>query len=718
MILGSVIRRLKHRSDNRSDATSEAARARSERVAAIMDSVIRQCNAGEKIDDAEIETRHADLMPDLGQQLHTFRAIQAARDRARQLSGSDDSDSVDQLLQEEQCLLREALSGYELLEQIRYGGQGVVYKAVQYSTGRAVALKILIDGPLASARQRRRFEREVDLLSRIQHPNIVTLYDSGVVQGRPYFAMELIEGLPIDDYVLLEAPRAKDRLRVFTTVARAVSAAHQRGIIHRDLKPANILVDDEGQPHVLDFGFAKDLHIATGSEGVPIISLPGQVVGTPPYLSPEQVQGLDDEVDVRTDIYSLGVILFRLLTGEFPYPVGGSVRTLRDNIVSREPMPLRQAISSDQLHISVEPQEIDGDLQAIVLKALEKEKSRRYQSAVAFADDLDRYLAGEAVEARAERRFYLLKKTLRKYRMHVAVSAAFVVVLLAGLAGTTLMWQRAERVARTAQTGLEMGSFLKLGSVHRDGGRLNQARAMFEKAIEIGKHVPASDPFVQRHRYDAHHRLAELCLQTSGAGDAEAHCRAAVEIAEELLRYDPNDLEWQRILGFAKILEGRMAVSQEDWEEALDHFDTAGAIRKDLVLRAPDTASLRSELAQAHRWQGRCCRRLRRFQEALEHYTASYRIVTGLAEAHPGVIDYVIDLARSEIKLAVLSISRESPEHYQDASRWLQRARDRLIELSGSEGPSSRQWDVDKLLDAICSNEQIISKRTRTGATS
>ncbi|MHC4610188.1 MAG: tetratricopeptide repeat protein, partial [Planctomycetota bacterium] len=183
-------------------------------------------------------------------------------------------------------------------------------------------------------------------------------------------------------------------------------------------------------------------------------------------------------------------------------------------------------------------------------------------------------------------------------------------------------------------------------------------------------------------------------------------------------RYDPNDLEWQRILGFAKILEGRMAVSQEDWEEALDHFDTAGAIRKDLVLRAPDTASLRSELAQAHRWQGRCCRRLRRFQEALEHYTASYRIVTGLAEAHPGVIDYVIDLARSEIKLAVLSISRESPEHYQDASRWLQRARDRLIELSGSEGPSSRQWDVDKLLDAICSNEQIISKRTRTGATS
>jgi len=655
-------------------------------------------------------------MPELDERLRALRMIEDARHRAAKYLDSADIGESDDLFTEEVLVLRDALTGYELLDRIHYGGQGVVYEAVQRSTGRTVALKVLVDGPLASARQRYRFAREVDLLSRIQHPNIVTLYDSGVVRGRPYFAMELIEGLPIDDYVLLHAPALEDLLRLFTTTCRAVNTAHQRGIIHRDLKPSNILVDGDGRPHVLDFGLAKDLQISEGPNGGPTVSLPGQVVGTLPYLSPEQVEGLDEQVDVRADIYALGVVLFQLLTGAFPYPVDGSSQAVRANIVSREPTPLRKAFSDESLGAAAPSSELDDELEAIVLKALEKDRARRYQSADALADDLDRYLAGDPVEARTDRRLYLLKKTLRRYRIHASVAAAFLVILTGGLIGTTLMWRRAENVARTAQAGLEMGSFLKLGSVDRDEHRLDQAIAMFEKAIEIGRQAPTSDPFVERQRYHAHHRLAELYFETGRAGQAEPYCAAAVGIAEALVRDHPEDLEWRRKLGFSYILRGRMTFSHGQWEPALVYFNKAAAIREGLVLHEPHNAALKSELAFVRGWQGWCYRKLEQFDESFEHYMISHRILEDLVASHPGVVDYVVDLARSESKIAVWHLSQRTARDDQAAAEWLQRAGNRLIRLSEGGRGQARQWDINRVRDDIQTNRQLLSKRAEERA--
>ena len=224
----------------------------------------------------------------------------------------------------------ESIEGFEILGEIHRGGQGIVYRAVQTATKRTVALKLLLQGALATSRQRRRFDREVELVAAFQHPSIVTLHDSGVTHdGTKYFAMEHIEGVPLDRYVRdsIAAEGSSNALegvlRLFAAVCEAVSYAHQRGVIHRDLKPANVLVDSAGRPHVLDFGLARS--IAEQATGDDAVTHSGEFMGTPAYAAPEQVVGDPALIDVRTDVYSLGVILYEMLTGGFPYRVTGRI---------------------------------------------------------------------------------------------------------------------------------------------------------------------------------------------------------------------------------------------------------------------------------------------------------------------------------------------------------------------------------------------------------
>jgi serine/threonine protein kinase len=410
---------------------TQSARKSSE-IGDVVCDVLTRRRDGTRVDISAVEAAHTHLMPELGKRLRDLERLETARRQAHQhRKASSELEDITQPVASE--FPDDLLKDYMLLEPLDSGGQGVIHKAVQRSTGRIVALKVLIQGRFATERQRRRFARESDLIARLRHPNIVTLYDCGEVRGFPYFAMEFIDGESVDDYALVNCPTARSTMELFRLICSAVHAAHQHGVIHRDLKPSNVLVDADGQPRILDFGLAKDFLPTDDSRDASWESMAGQIVGTLPYLSPEQVHAIDDEVDIRTDIYSLGVMLYELLTEQLPYFVSRENESLQRQILYSQPTEMRRALTESAFDTRVSPSEIDADLEAIVLKALDKEPGERYQSAAALVDDIDRWLKGELVEARSNRRFYLLRKTFRRYRTQAIVAAAFVVVLVSAL---------------------------------------------------------------------------------------------------------------------------------------------------------------------------------------------------------------------------------------------------------------------------------------------
>ncbi|MFO0972871.1 MAG: serine/threonine-protein kinase [Phycisphaerae bacterium] len=254
--------------------------------------------------------------------------------------------------------------GYRVLREIHRGGQGVVFQAVQESTRRKVAIKVLRGGPFADATELARFDREVDVLSRLKHPHIVTIHDRGLTSGHAYYVMDYIPGRALDAFVAGGDRPLRDVLSLFVKVCDAVNVAHLRGVIHRDLKPGNIRVDDEGEPRILDFGLAK-FSRESGAGSSAVMTLTGQFVGSLPWASPEQAGGDSDLIDVRTDVYSLGVVLYQLLTGRFPYPVVGRIRDVVQNITQSTPT-----------RPSTVQRRVEHDLELIVLKCLAKEPER------------------------------------------------------------------------------------------------------------------------------------------------------------------------------------------------------------------------------------------------------------------------------------------------------------------------------------------------------
>ncbi|MCP4247499.1 MAG: protein kinase, partial [bacterium] len=325
---------------------------------------------------------------------------------------------------------RPEIAGYQVLEELGRGGMGVVYLALQESTKRKVALKVLLEGPFASASTKRRFEREVELAAQLNHPHIVTILESGIASGRYYFAMRYVEGKRLDFHLANRNPGLRERVALFGTICSAVNYAHQRGIIHRDLKPANILIDAQGQPFVLDFGLAKPTELADDSAAVTQLSLTGQVIGTLPYMSPEQTSGDPTDIDIRSDVYSLGVVFYQMLTGRYPYSVAGQAADVMRTIAETRP-----------IKPSTFGKPIDDEVETMVLKALAKERERRYQSAGALAEDIERYLIGDAIEAKRDSGWYVTRKLLRRYRAPVGLTCAILIILL--LAALFLVDQRA-----------------------------------------------------------------------------------------------------------------------------------------------------------------------------------------------------------------------------------------------------------------------------------
>jgi WD40 repeat protein len=357
----------------------------------------------------------------------------------------------------------DSIPGYEILREIHRGGQGVVYQAVQKSTNRKVAIKVMREGPFAGTGDKARFEREVQILGQLQHPNIVAVHDSGSAAGSFYFVMDYISGQPLDVYLAGAAEKehgAKgskgpgrvglsidSTLKLFAKICEAVNAAHLRGVIHRDLKPGNIRIDAQGEPHVLDFGLAKVAGGPMGLGELAAMTLTGQFVGSLPWSAPEQAEGAPSKIDTRTDVYSLGVVLYQMLTGKFPYEVVGNMRDVLDRIMNAEPVK-----PSTLGGASASRRRINDEVETIVLKCLSKERERRYQTGGELARDIQHYLAGEAIEAKRDSAFYMLKKQLRRYKGPAAVAATFVVLLVAFGISMSVLAAR-ERVARDRADG-------------------------------------------------------------------------------------------------------------------------------------------------------------------------------------------------------------------------------------------------------------------------
>jgi WD40 repeat protein len=355
---------------------------------------------------------------------------------------------------------------YELIEAIARGGMGVVYRARQISLNRPVALKMILAGQLATPAVKQRFQTEAEAAARLDHPNIVPIYEIGEHQGRHYFSMKLIEAGTLASVapshqsaaVLPQrrsAALSRDAATIIAKVARAVHYAHQRGILHRDLKPTNILLDEKGEPHVTDFGLAKL------AEDDSSLTMSGAVLGTPAYMSPEQAAGQNRGLTTSADIYSLGAILYELLSGRPPFGADTPVETLRQ-VCEQEPIQPR----------TLNPA-VDRDLETICLKCLNKDPLRRYGSAEMLAEDLERWRNGEPILARPSTAWERTRRWTRRNPEIAALAAGLVLAISAGMLATGFMWHRARQTAVAAQQLFYVAS-------------MKQAQAAWEE-IDVGR---------------------------------------------------------------------------------------------------------------------------------------------------------------------------------------------------------------------------------------
>jgi WD40 repeat protein/TPR repeat protein len=324
---------------------------------------------------------------------------------------------------------------YELLAEIARGGMGVVHRARQVSLNRKVAVKMMLSGSLASAAEAARFRNEAEAIANLEHPNIVPIYEVGEHQGHLYFSMKLLEGGSLAGAMERLRGQRREAVRLLATVARAVEHAHRRGILHRDLKPSNILLDEQGTPHVADFGLARWIERDSG------ITLSGTIVGTPAYMAPEQAAGRTRAITTATDVYSLGAILYELLTGHPPFEARTPSEALR-LVVEGEPRPPR----------SLEPR-VEADLETICLKCLDKDPARRFESAEALAEDLERWLRHEPIRAR---RSSLARRSLMWVRRRPAVAAAILLVAATAAVGIgAFLWEYRKTVRALAASDVK-----------------------------------------------------------------------------------------------------------------------------------------------------------------------------------------------------------------------------------------------------------------------
>src|SRR5438876_2630138 len=333
------------------------------------------------------------------------------------------------------------LGNYELLEEIGRGAQGVVFRARQKSLNRIVALKVISLGQWASKAHLKRFRREAEAAASLDHPSIVPIYEVGEREGACYFSMKFVEGGQLDEVARRAPISIREAAKLIAKVARTVHYAHEHGILHRDIKPGNILLDTKGEPQLTDFGLARLV------EAESTVTRTMEVMGTPSYMAPEQAAGEYTKLSNATDVYGLGAVLYQLLTDHPPFAGGTTYETIK---LLRETEPRQPRLLNPK---------IDRDLSTICLKCLEKDPQRRYPSALALAEDLERWLKHEPIRARRTGIFSRGKKWVRRNPTSALLVASL--LALASAAGW-LVW-KSEFIQRPIATGIAVLPFENLG---------------------------------------------------------------------------------------------------------------------------------------------------------------------------------------------------------------------------------------------------------------
>ncbi len=502
----------------------------------------------------------------------------------------------------------EQIGPYKLISILGEGGCGIVYLADQHEpVRRRVAIKVIKPG-MDSRRVVARFEAERQALALLEHPNIASVYEAGTTgAGRPYFAMEYVKGLSIIQHCDRHRLAVDERLGLFLQICEAVQHAHQKGIIHRDIKPSNVLVAVDGNratPKVIDFGIAKAVHQPLTTRTLQTEQ--GQLIGTLEYMSPEQVGMGGQDVDTRSDVYSLGVLLYELLTGVLPFESGtlrqGGPDRLREVICEQDPQTPSTRLSglehAESARIAqqrrVDPgtlrRKLRGDLDWITVRAMEKDRARRYSSPGELAADIRRHLTDEPVAAGPPSTLYRLRKGLRRHQALVTGLAAVLIVLLAGIAGVVAFAIKAEQQAREAdrqaRAAEAVADFLNadlLGAVAPERAKSPQVtvRSILDAAAARLEGKFAEEPLVEA---SIRQTLGETYIELGDYRSAEPHLKRAYDLRRgQLGDSAPLTLTSMSQLGRVYLLQARYKEAEPLLVEALeakrrllgpDHVDT------------------------------------------------------------------------------------------------------------------------------------------------
>jgi serine/threonine protein kinase len=499
----------------------------------------------------------------------------------------------------------QVIGHYRVVRELGRGGMGAVYlaeRADEYK--KLVAIKLIKRG-MDTDSVLRRFRNERQILAGFDHPNVARLFDGGTTEdGLPYFVMEYIEGLPIDEYCNRAALSIPDRLKLFREVCAAVSYAHRHLVIHRDIKRSNILVTADGVPKLLDFGIAKILQ--TGEGAPTFATMTGLRLMTPEYASPEQVRG--EPVTTATDVYSLGVILYELLTGQFPYHFSSQTpRDIEHAITTTQPdkpsTVTTRSTSSFPEKLRIENRKrLRGDLDNIVLMALRKEPERRYQSVEQFSEDIRRHLEARPIFARKDTAGYRAGKFVRRNKVALAAAALIFLSLVGGIIATNSALHRAEREKTRAER------------------RFNDVRKLANSVLfdyhDAIKDLPGATKVRERLVKDALNYLDSLAAEAHGDPALQRELAAAYERVGD-------------------VRGGKSSGSLGDIAGAIESYTKALGIREAVVARNPTDARARRDLATSHQKIGDRLIETSEPSKGLEHLREARKLYLGLTRERP-----------------------------------------------------------------------------------